>query len=337
MATALIGAGIAGLGSLLGGLFGNSGARKISAADENAAAIEASAGANAQANTQKQLQVGQSELAPYVAAGSPAFSTLGSLMQEGAAGTGPLASWTGEAPTEQSIISGVLGNPAYNFQLQQGRNALENSAAARGGLLSTGTGQQLEQFGQGVASSNYEQYYQNAMQRYQQQYQQFLNNQNNLYSRLMGIGQTGLQASEASAGLGANEAATYGQQGLAAAQGQAGYTAAAGGARAVGTGLLGSSISGAMGGLGGALSAGFPQSSSTTATPMPNQGSWTTASGGFGPNPTAPMSGSFAAGGRVRKGKKILVGEQGPEMFVPNANGRIIPNPMTVASMMGAG
>jgi hypothetical protein len=335
MATALIGAGIAGLGSLLGGLFGNSGARKISAADENAAAIEASAGANAQANTQKQLAVGQSELAPYVAAGSPAFSTLGSLMQEGAQGQGPLASWTDkfQAPTDVTEAN----DPGYKFRLQQGQQALENSAAARGGLLSTGTGKQLQEYGQGYASNEYGNVYNRAMQQYQQQYQQFLNNQNNLYSRLMGIGQTGLQASEASAGLGANEAATYGQQGLAAAQGQAGYTAAAGGARAVGTGLLGSSISGAMGGLGGALSAGFPQSSSTTATPMPNQGSWTTASGGFGPNPTAPMSGSFAAGGRVRKGKKILVGEQGPEMFVPNANGRIIPNPMTVANMMGAG
>jgi hypothetical protein len=335
MATGIIGAGIAGIGSLLGGLFGNAGAKKASAADQQAAAIEAGAGANAQANTQQQLQVGQSELAPYVAAGSPAFSTLGSLMNEGAQGQGPLASYTGsfQAPTNVT----EQNDPGYQFRLQQGQQALENSAAARGGLLSTGTGKQLQDYGQQSASNEYGNVYNRAMQQYQQQYQQFLNNQNNLYSRLMGVGQTGLQAAGESGQLGLQGAQLYGQQGLTAAQGQAGYTAAAGGANAVGTGLLGSSISGAMGGLGGALSAGFPQGASTTSTPMPNQGSWTTASGGFGPNPTAPMSGSFAAGGKVRKGKKILVGEQGPEMFVPNANGRIIPNPMTVATMMGAG
>jgi phage-related minor tail protein len=38
------------------------------------------------------------------------------------------------------------------------------------------------------------------------------------------------------------------------------------------------------------------------------------------------LSGTRAAGGPVQDGAAYLVGEQGPELFVPNASGAIVPN-----------
>ncbi len=267
---------IPAIGSLIGGLFGLGGAAAASKADKNAAGISQQAGAQAQNFTQQQLANSQTALNPYTNAGSQAISTVGGLMQQGANGVGPLASFTGEfqAPTAAQAEA----TPGYQFQLQQGLQALQNSAAANGGLLSEGTGKQLEQYGQGLASTNYQQVYNNAMQQYQQQYTQFQNNQSNLYNRLMGVGQTGLSAAQTGVGAAMQGAGLYGQQGLQAAGLQAGYTAQAGGAQAVGLAGLGNSIGNAMGSFGGAM--GNPPPPNYT----PNQGSWTTATGGYGPN-----------------------------------------------------
>ena len=36
--------------------------------------------------------------------------------------------------------------------------------------------------------------------------------------------------------------------------------------------------------------------------------------------------GGMAGGGTVQRGRPYMVGERGPEMFVPNTGGRIVPN-----------
>ncbi|HEV2561919.1 MAG TPA: phage tail tape measure C-terminal domain-containing protein [Rhizomicrobium sp.] len=41
------------------------------------------------------------------------------------------------------------------------------------------------------------------------------------------------------------------------------------------------------------------------------------------------ISGSFAGGGPVQAGQTYLVGEQGPELFVPSGSGSIVPNGAT--------
>jgi hypothetical protein len=51
----------------------------------------------------------------------------------------------------------------YAFRLSEGQKALERSAAARGGLLSGGTGKALQRFGQDYGSQEYT----NAFNRYQ--------------------------------------------------------------------------------------------------------------------------------------------------------------------------
>lgn len=54
-------------------------------------------------------------------------------------------------------------DPGYAFRLKEGQKALERSAAARGGLLSGGTGKALQRFGQEFGSQEYT----NAFNRYQ--------------------------------------------------------------------------------------------------------------------------------------------------------------------------
>jgi hypothetical protein len=73
-------------------------------------------------------------------------------------------------------------DPGYAFRLKEGQKALERSAAARGGLLSGGTGKALQQFGQEMGSQEYI----NAFNRYQTERAARLNP----LQSLTGMGQT---------------------------------------------------------------------------------------------------------------------------------------------------
>lgn len=68
----------------------------------------------------------------------------------------------GELGTQQFNFE---ADPGYAFRLSEGLKALERSAAARGGLLSGGTGRALQRYGQDLASQEYG----NAFQRFQQE------------------------------------------------------------------------------------------------------------------------------------------------------------------------
>ncbi len=50
-------------------------------------------------------------------------------------------------------------DPGYGFRMSEGMKALERSAAARGGLMSGGTGKALQRFGQDLASQEYQNAY----------------------------------------------------------------------------------------------------------------------------------------------------------------------------------
>ena len=77
-------------------------------------------------------------------------------------------------------------DPGYAFRFSQGQKALERSAAARGGLISGNTGGALQQYGQGMASQEY----QNAFNRYQAERQARLGP----LQSLAGVGQTSINA-----------------------------------------------------------------------------------------------------------------------------------------------
>jgi len=65
--------------------------------------------------------------------------------------------------TKDFSMSDFQADPGYAFRLSEGTKALERSAAARGGLLSGGTGKALTRFGQDLGSQEYT----NAFNRYQ--------------------------------------------------------------------------------------------------------------------------------------------------------------------------
>lgn len=73
-------------------------------------------------------------------------------------------------------------DPGYAFRLGEGTKAIERSAAARGGLLSGGTGKALQKFGQDYGSQEY----MNAFNRYQTERAARLNP----LQSLTGMGQT---------------------------------------------------------------------------------------------------------------------------------------------------
>jgi hypothetical protein len=84
-------------------------------------------------------------------------------------------------------------DPGYQFRLTQGDKAIQNSAAARGGLLSGGTAKALSDYNQSSASGEYGNVYNRALTEYQQRYNIFNNNQSTLFNRLAdlsGFGQT---------------------------------------------------------------------------------------------------------------------------------------------------
>ncbi len=170
--------------------------------------------------------LGGKSLSQYV---NPALGSFGSLLQP----------YQGEfkAPTAEEAAA----TPGYQFALQQGLQGVERGAAARGNLLGGGEQKALEQYGQGLASTNYQQTFNNALQQYQTAYNQFQQGQANTYNRLAGVAGTGQvtaqslgqqgQQSAQNAGNILQSGAAYQGNNLqnAAYQTASGYNAAAGG------------------------------------------------------------------------------------------------------------
>lgn len=206
---------IGGAGSLFGGLFG--GMASSRASGQYVKALQ-----QAQQSLQGQEDKGLANYQPYLSAGSTAAKTLGDLTAT--PGQGLLTPWNQRftAPTEAQAEA----TPGYKFQLQQGENALQNSAAGKGSLLSGRTMADLNNYAQGTASANYQNVFNNAFTQYQSAYQSFLNNQNDTYSRLMGVSGQGLQAAGGAgsliSGVGGDIASLYGAQGAARAGGTIG-------------------------------------------------------------------------------------------------------------------
>jgi hypothetical protein len=154
-----IGTGAAILGGAALGVLGSKSAAKTQA---NAA--------NQAADLQQQQFERQIELqAPFREVGLRALNKL-----EGASEYTPFG------------MDQFQADPGYGFRFSQGQKALERSAAARGGLISGGTGGALQQFGQGLASQEY----QNAFNRYQAERQARLGP----LQSLAGVGQTSVNA-----------------------------------------------------------------------------------------------------------------------------------------------
>lgn len=134
----IVAAGIAAAGAIGGAAISASGANKAAKKQKKAA----KKAAQIQQNALKQ----QTELAkPYVEAGKNA-----------------LVEYQKMAPYEDFGMKQFEADPGYNFRMAEGMKALERSAAARGLLQSGPTLKGIQQYGQNLASAEYE----NAFSRY---------------------------------------------------------------------------------------------------------------------------------------------------------------------------
>ncbi len=144
------------------------------------------------------------DLDPYKQAGETSLSQM--MDQMGANG------YFNQTYTGQDIYN----DPSYQFRLQQGQDAIESSAAAKGGLLSGATLKALQNYGQDMAS-----------QEYSNAYNRFNADQTNRYNRLSNL-----------VGIGQNAAAQVGNAGAQTAQAIANNTMQ--GANALAAGQIGS-------------------------------------------------------------------------------------------------
>jgi hypothetical protein len=158
--------------ALLGGLI--SGHAASSAAD-----TQASAANHATDIQQQNLQQTQQNLQPYMQGGLGAQRSLSNMLGIGdATDAGTYGSLT--KPFDAAEFA-KYQDPGYQFQLQQGQQALQNSQASKDGVLSGAAMKGMIGFNQGMA--------QNA---YQGAYSRYMSQNDATYSRLkdlLGIGE----------------------------------------------------------------------------------------------------------------------------------------------------
>jgi len=85
-----------------------------------------------------------------------------------------------DALTEQN-------DPGYKARMALGTDAIQRSAAARGGVLTGGTAKALDQFSQDYGSNEYGNVYNRALTGFQTGYNQYNNDQNNIFNRLSAL------------------------------------------------------------------------------------------------------------------------------------------------------
>lgn len=181
----LIGGAIQAGGSILSGILGGNAASKAAgqqaAAGQAAAQGQREAGQQAQSDLQVALKNETANEQPFLSAGQGAVGNLSRLLAPGGSLTSSYSPFV--APNAVTMSN----DPGYQFQLQQGENAIQNSAAARGGLLSTGTAKNLNNYAQGTAAQAFNDVYNRALSTYNTNFNTYNTSQNNLYNRLLGL------------------------------------------------------------------------------------------------------------------------------------------------------
>jgi uncharacterized protein YukE len=191
-----------GLGSIGASLYGANQAKKgmnaqIEAGDR-AAALEAQSAAD-QLKLQREIwEKQQADYKPYLEQGTYGINRLGDLMKKG---SGQLNNPFDTYLKSVGLAGGKFdtSNPAYQFQLKQGQQALDRSAAARGMGYSGAQMKAAQQFGQGLASQEYDKQYNRANSEF-----------GDYYNRLAGLSQGGQQAAGSMANAGSNYASNAG-------------------------------------------------------------------------------------------------------------------------------
>lgn len=131
-----------GAGSVVSGIAQASAAKKAASAQTDAAYASI-------AEQQRQFNVMQETLSPYVEAGNTATSSMLALL--GLSGT----------DAQTSAIEGITSGASYQAQLAAGENAILKNAAATGGLRTGNTQTALSQYAPQLLASNIQSQYSN--------------------------------------------------------------------------------------------------------------------------------------------------------------------------------
>lgn len=195
---------------------------------------------------------------------SGAPSSMPSMEASGASGAMPSSgAFSGGFGSLMQPYSGTFtaptglteqNDPGYQARLNLGTDALQRSAAARGGVLTGGTAQALNQYAQDYASNEYGNVYNRALQNFDTNYNVYNQNQANQFNRLAAISGVGQTAANqlGTMGQNASNAVSSNLLGTAGQMGQDYQNAAAANA----SGMVGSAnaYNGALSGVGSNLS-----------------------------------------------------------------------------------
>lgn len=203
VATAIVG------GAVVGGYM-------TSQASKSAANTQANAADRATAAQQEALDKQLELQKPFTTAGTTAVNQLSAMTQPGGVAT-------------QDFSYGPFdyqADPGYAFRLKEGMNAMNATAAARGGLISGNALKAGQRFGQEMGSQEYGNAFDRYLKNYANAQNTFQMNRNNLLDPLKfltNIGQAGASNQAANVGsFGSSQAANITGAGNAQAAGQVG-------------------------------------------------------------------------------------------------------------------
>lgn len=208
---------------LAGGALSIGGALISGNASDNAAQTEANAANQASQTELQMFNQTQANEKPYMAAGGNALTQLMKGLGIGGGNT------TGTGSLNAPFTTADFTNtPGYQFQMQQGEQALLDQQSAVGGVGGGNTLKALTQYGQGVANQDY-----------WNEYNAYVNRQNQQFGQLDTI-----------AGSGQNAAANLGSIGTQVGQSVGQNTIGAGNATAAGQIASGNAMNSALSGAG---------------------------------------------------------------------------------------
>ena len=192
-------------------------------AAKSAAQLQADAQEKAIAEQRREFDVTQGNMQPWLTAGTAGVNTLADYLgigkDKGTAGYGSLLTpWTEQFQAPTDITE--QNDPGFKARLKLGADALTNSAAARGGLLTSGTAKNLTNYAQDYASNEYDKVYGRSFNEYANKYNIFKQNQTDIYNRLAGVAGVGQQAASTLGQLGQASASNIGNLYMTGAQQQ---------------------------------------------------------------------------------------------------------------------
>lgn len=141
---------------------------------------------------QRETEKGYTEAATYIQPqyqqGMEYYSSLGDMIKGGSFNTDvgnftyPTSAESGVPSTFNYSGQDLTSDPGYQFRLQEGTNAVQGSAAAKGSALSGATLKALAKYGQNYASNEYQNAYNRAYQTWAGNTQQYNTNRQFAYN-----------------------------------------------------------------------------------------------------------------------------------------------------------